>query len=449
MALTGLDIYKQLPKKNCGECGPPTCLAFAMQLAAGKASLDACPYVTEEARENLSSAAAPPIKTVVMGTGETALKMGDETVIYRHDKTFVSPTGIFIRVTDTMAPEDLEAKIKKVTALVFDRVGQTFRVDGVAVMAKSGDAEAFKATLKAARDKTQWNLIVDVRPFAGNQALMEEIVGLVAERKPLLYAATVDNFEAVTEVAKKYGCPLAVLGSGLDDVANLSAKVAALDYKELVLDPGERELSLALAALTQIRRLSVKKKFRPFGYPTIAFTKAQETDLQVVEASMYVAKFASIVVMDACELHELLPLITWRLNVYTDPQKPIQVEAKVWTVGNVTPESPVYVTTNFSLSYFAVEGEVDASKVPGYILAVDTDGTSVLTAWAAGKFSGESIAEAIKASGLEEMVNHREVVIPGHVAVLSGKLQELSGWKVLVGPREASGIPAWVRSRKQ
>ncbi len=448
MALTGLDIYKQLPKKNCGECGPPTCLAFAMQLAAGKATLDACPYVTEEARENLASAAAPPIKTVIVGTGEDALKLGDETVIYRHDKTFVSPTGIFIKVTDGMSPEELTSRLEKVNRMEFDRVGQMFRVDGVAVMAESGDPGAFKAALKAAASKTKWNLIVDVRPFAGDGSLLEEIVSLVASRKPLVYAATDENREAVTAVAKKFGCPVAVLGDGLDSTADLAVKVAG-EYKELVLDTGSRELSRALADLTQIRRLCIKKKFRPLGYPTIAFVKADEPDAQVVEASMYVAKFASIVVVDVVERHQILPLITWRLNVFTDPQKPIQVESKAWSVGNVTGESPVYVTTNFSLSYYAVEGEVDASKVPGYVLAVDTDGTSVLTAWAAGKFSGESIAEFIRKCGIEDMVSHREVVLPGHVAVLSGKLQELSGWKVLVGPKEASGIPAWIRARKQ
>jgi len=438
MALTGLDIYKQLPKKNCGECGPPTCLAFAMALAAGKASLDSCPYVTDQARENLASASAPPIKLVRVGDVE----LGDETVIFRHDKTFLHPTGVFIEVWDD---EALDEKIGLINDLVFERVGQQYKVDGVALRCRSGDAGRYQAALEKVAAGYAGALILDVKGF--DAATADNVVKTAAARKPLLFAATPENYESLVELAKKHACPLAVSASGLDELADLAQKCAGAGWKELVLAPSVTGLSAALADFTQMRRLAIKKKFRPLGYPTLAFTSATDPLEEIMEAQMYVAKYASAVVVRACRKEELLPLLSWRANIYTDPQKPIQVEAKVHEVGAVNENSPVYVTTNFSLTYYSVEGEVEGSKIPAYILPVDTDGTSVLTAWAAGKFVAETIADFLKKSGIEGKVSHRELVLPGHVAVLSGKLAELSGWKVVVGPREASGIPAFARQR--
>lgn len=447
MALTGLEIYKQLPKKNCGECGPPTCLAFAMQLASGKASLDACPYVTEEAKEALASAAAPPIKLVKIGAGDTVLETGDETVIFRHDKTFLHPTGIFIEVDDTLSKDDLEARIGKIKDLVFERVGQQYRVDGLMLRSRSGDVDAYRSALDIVYSSFPWALIIDVGGFASVAGALETLVREFAAARPLLYAADESNYEVMTQIARENDCPLAVKADGLDALADLVQKITGLGYKELVLDPSRQDLSPALADLTQIRRLAIKKKFRPLGYPTIAFAQSDDPDEQVIEATMYVAKFSSILVTKATERHQILPLLTWRANIFTDPQKPIQVESKVSTVGNVTEESPVLVTTNFSLTYYSVEGEVEASKVPAYILPVNTEGTSVLTAWAAGKFSAETISAFVKECGIEQRVNHRNLVLPGHVAVLSGKLQDLSGWKVIVGPKEASGIPAFMKAK--
>lgn len=439
MGLTGLDIYKQLPKKNCGECGPPTCLAFAMALAAGKAELSACPYVSEEAKENLAAAAAPPIRLVKIGTGDEVVEVGDETVIFRHEKTFFHPTGIAIRVSDA---EDVEAKLAKIKDLVLERVGQVYEVDLVAVSADSGDPGKFAAAVEKVAQGTDLALML-----IGGGEEIRAALDIVADRKPLLYAADAENYEEMTNLAKEKGCPLVVKGTGLDDLAELVKKVEGLGHKELVLDSGNRELSRVLADLTQIRRLAIKKRFRPFGYPTVAFTTKDDPKREVVEASVFVAKYAGIVVLKACEREHLLPLLSWRQNLYTDPQKPIQVESKLYEVGNVNADSPVYVTTNFSLTYFTVEGEVEASKVPAYIIPVNTDGTSVLTAWAAGKFEAEHIAEMLEKTGVAEKVSHRDVIIPGYVAVLSGKLKEVSGWNVIVGPREAAGIPAFVRER--
>lgn len=441
MALTGLDIFKQLPKKNCKECGAPTCLAFAMSIAAGKAALEQCPYVSEEAKEALGSAAAPPIRLVTVGTGARALALGDETVIFRHDKTFCHPTGLAVAVDDTLAADALAAKVAKINDLRVERVGQQLAVDLIAVVNASGDPATFKAAVAKVASLTELPLVlVSDRPDA-----MAAALPAVAAKKPLVYAATADNWQQMAELAKQNACPLAVKGKNLADTADLVEKVAPL-YKELVLDTGSRQTAQVLADQTQIRRLAVKKKFRPFGYPTITFTTATDPREEVIEASVYIAKFAGIIVLKADEKSQILPLLAWRQNVYTDPQKPIAVEAKVYELGAVTPASPVYICTNFALTYFAVEGEVAGSKIPAYILPVDTDGTSVLTSWASGKFSADSISAFLESSGIKDKINHTTCVIPGYTAVLSGKLKEKSGWNVLVGPQEAAGIPAFAKA---
>jgi acetyl-CoA decarbonylase/synthase, CODH/ACS complex subunit gamma len=433
MGLTGLEIYKHLPKTNCKECGSPTCLAFAMALASGKASLDACPYVTDEAKEALDSASAPPIKMVKVGAGDNVVELGEETEIFRHDKRFFHPTGVAVLISDA---EDVAAKAEKFEALEFHRVGMDYKADMVAVKCDSGDAAKFKAAVEAVAGKTQKAMIL----MAEDPAVMEGALAVVADRKPLVCAATAENYEKMVELAKGKGCPLVVRGKNLGETAELVEKIVALDYKELVLDSGARETSKVLADLTQFRRLSVRKKFRPFGYPAIAFTSKDDPREEMIQAGVYLSKYADIVVMKASEKQQLLPLLSWRQNLYTDPQKPIAVEAKLYDVGTPTEDSPVYVTTNFSLTYFIVEGEVESSRIPSRILSVDTNGISVLTAYADNKFSAEIITEAIKKSGVEDKVNHRKLVIPGYVAVLKGALEEESGWEVMVGPREASGI---------
>ncbi|NLC76292.1 MAG: acetyl-CoA decarbonylase/synthase complex subunit gamma [Clostridia bacterium] len=443
MALTGLEIYKQLPKKNCGECGPPTCLAFAMSLAGGKASLDSCPYVSDEARAMLESAAAPPIAKVVFGAGENSVTMGDETELFRHDKKFYHETAISFRVVDNLSEAEIVERTQKINDLVFVRVGLEYRIQAIAVENVSGDADKFVAAVTAVAKNSSLPLVLmSESPEAIAKALDVEGVA-----KPLIYAATNDNYEAMAKLAIERNCPLAVKGANLDDLASLVEKVVALGKKDLVVDPGARSLSRAIADFTQIRRLAIKKKFRPFGYPIIAFTASEDPMEEAAEASAYISKYASLIVMNTVEKAHILPLLSWRQNLYTDPQVPIRVEEKLHEVGNVTADSPVYITTNFSLTYYSVEGEVEASKIPSYILAVDTDGLSVLTAYADGKFEADKIAAVMKKCGLEEKVNHRNIVLPGLVAVLSGKLEEESGWNVIIGPREASAIPAFAKSQ--
>ena len=438
MALTGLEIFKHLPKTNCKDCGLPTCLAFAMALAGGKASLDKCPHVSEEAKAALDSASAPPIATVKVGSGDKVVELGGETEMFRHDKKFYNPAGVAVLISDN---DDAAAAAEKFDGLEFVRVGLDLATDMVAVKCDSGDAGKFKSAVEAVAGKTEKAMIL----IAEDVAAMEGALSVVADRKPLVYAATADNYEAMTKLAKDKGCPLAVKGDSLEDTAALVDKVVALGYKELVIDSGSRETSKVLADLTQMRRLAIRKKFRSFGYPTIAFTSKEDPQDEVVQAGVYLSKYASIVVLKANEKQQLLPLLAWRQNLYTDPQKPIAVEPKLNAVGDVTEGSPVYCTTNFSLTYYIVEGEVEASRIPSYILSVDTGGVSVLTAYADNKFSAETITEAMKKADLENKVNHKNIVLPGHVAVLKGGLEEESGWNVMVGPRDASGITKFAK----
>lgn len=439
MALTGLEIYKQLPKKNCGECGTPTCLAFAMALAAGKGSLDTCPYVTDAAREALDSASAPPIKAVKFGNGSI---LGDETVLFRHDKTFYHPTTLLIEVADSLTDEEIQAKLQEINGLEFDRVGLHYSIDGIAIIEKSGDPARFAKVVDQVANATDRSLLI----LSENTEALKAVVPGLASRKPLIGSATADNYEEVVNLAKEQNVPVILKAEGLDALNDLVENAQKLGYKEFVLDPGSRSTSQTLANLTHLRRLAIKKKFRAFGYPVVAYTSKNEPLAEITEASVYVSKYASAVVLKASGKAQLLPLMALRQNLYTDPQKPIQVEPTLHAVGDVNENSPVYVTTNFSLTYYSVEGEVEASKVPSYILPIDTDGTSVLTAYAAGKFEPEKIADALAACGVADKVNHRNVIIPGYVAVISGKLQEKSGWKVVVGPRESSGILSFTRT---
>ncbi len=443
MALTGLHIYKLLPKTNCKECGFPTCLAFAMQLANKQVALDKCPYVTAESKAALDSASEPPIKLVTIGVGDAQKKIGQETVLFRHEEKFHNPCGIAIKVKDTLSQDDIKKKVAIINGFKFERVGQQIAVDMIAVENSSGDAGKFASAVETVDMNSALPLIL----ISNNTGALKSALDKCADKKPLVYCATADNYQELVSVVKEKACPLAVCAADLESLADLTAKIKALGHNELVIDPGSRQMAETLRNLTKIRRYSLKKGERKLGYPVIAFTTDSDPEQEVAEASIYIAKYAGIVVIEACEPWQILPLLTVRQNIYTDPQKPIQVESKVYTVGEVNDKSPVLVTTNFSITYFTVEGDVESAKVPAYIVAVDTEGTSVMTAWAAEKFNAEIIAKTIKDLNVENLVSHRKIVVPGGVAVLSGKLEEeLAGWKVMVGPRESAGISSWFKT---
>lgn len=444
MALTGIQIFKYLPKKNCGECNFPTCLAFAMRLAAAQAKLADCPYVSDEAKKVLSEASAPPIRLIKLGKDSNTLEIGDETVLFRHDKKFNHPTGLALNIPDTDSQEDIDKKLEQVEASAMDRVGQSLKVELICLSCKSGSADKFISLINRVVGKSTRPLIL----ACPDPKIMEKALEACGDRKPLLYAATSDNLETMASLAKAKGCPLVVKATGLDALSELVEKVAANGVEDLVLDPGSVKAGTMLSDMTQIRRAAAKKKFKPMGYPTIYFPgeDTDDPDLEVSRAAMAIMKYSSVVVLNSIPGEVLLPLYTLRQNIFTDPQQPMQVEEKLYKIGEPKADSPLLITTNFSLTYFIVQGEIENSKVPSWLLVADCEGMSVLTAWAADKFNAPKIAKLVKSSGIEGHVSHRDLIIPGYVAILSGEIEEeLAGWKIKVGPREAANIPKFLR----
>ena len=447
MGLTGIQIFKMLPKTNCGECGVPTCLAFAMNLASGKAELDACPYVSDEAREALAEASAPPIRQVAIGAGVRAFKVGGETVMFRHEKTFFNPTAIAALVNSDTDPDALDKKLKAWNAFQFERVGLNLRPELVALKDANGDGSAFAATAKKIAEQSEFNLIL----MTGNPEAMKAAVEACAFKKPLLYAATAENAEDMGNLAKEKGLPLAVKADSIEDLIALSDKLTGMGLKDLVLDSGSRELKQVFQDQVVIRRAPLKAGNRSLGFPTIAFPceMAANLDMETAIASMLIAKYAGIVVLSDFRGDSLFPLLVERLNIFTDPQRPMTVTQGIYEINGPDENSPVLVTTNFSLTYFIVSGEVEASRVPSWLLIMDTEGLSVMTAWAAGKFAGDAVGTFVKKCGIADKVAHKKIVIPGYAAAISGDMEEeLPGWEVIIGPRDASLIPKFLKDMK-
>jgi acetyl-CoA decarbonylase/synthase complex subunit gamma len=443
MALTGLEIYKLLPQTNCKECSFPTCLAFAMKLAAKQAELKACPYVSEEAKAKLEAASAPPIRLVEIAAEEAKLAIGNETVLFRHEKTFYHRPGLFLRLKDSLPAEEIKKKVEAAEAFKADYVGIPLTLDGFAVEAVSGNPATFAGAVKAVRAASKKPLILIGAGADVAKAGLEAASGT----RPLLHAATAGNWEAMAEVAKAAKVPLVVRADSLDDLAALTQSLTKAGLEDLVLDPGVTGPKESLEKLTTLRRLALKKNFRPLGFPIITFPGADGKADEVLMAAEHIAKYAGFIVLETFDPASLYGLLVLRQNIYTDPQKPIQVQPGMYEINNPKDDSPVMVTTNFSITYFAIANEVEGSGWPAWLVVTDAEGMSVLTAWAAGKFDSERIAKAVKSVGVEGKVNHRKVIIPGHVAVLSGELEsDLPGWTIMVGPREAVDIGAYLKA---
>jgi acetyl-CoA decarbonylase/synthase, CODH/ACS complex subunit gamma len=446
MALTGLEIYKLLPKTNCKECGFPTCLAFGLKLAAKGAELSACPYVSDQAKAALESASAPPIRLISLGDGEQKVEVGNEVVLFRHDKTFYHQPGLAFRVKDTQPAEEVARAVAEAAAYSVERVGMALTLNAIAVENASEDTAAFVKCVETVKANSKLPLILMSRHPAAIEAALS-----LAGAKPLIYAADAENWQRMAELAKKSGAALVVRANGnLDELATLADDLAKAGVQDLVLDPGARGLSGSLQQLTQLRRLAIKKNFRPLGFPVITFPGegAETLEQEAVAAAQHVAKYAGIIVLDHFSPEMVYPLLTLRLNIYTDPQKPIQVSPDVYQFNEPGPDSPVLISTNFSLTYFSVAGEVEASGVPTWLVISDSEGLSVMTAWAAGKFTSESIAKTIKGSGIVDKVSRKVLTLPGMVASLSGELEdELPDWKITVGPREAVDIQSYLKAQ--
>jgi len=432
MALSGIQIYKMLPQTNCKECGFPTCLAFAMKLAAKQVELSSCPYVSEESRKQLAESAAPPIRLITIKAG-TEVKAGNEVVMFRHEKTFYNKPGLFIRVK--ASDPDLAKKVTAADTYKVNYVGIDFTVDGFAIVA---DAD-LAAAVKTVRSVTKRPIIL-----MGDAAALQGGLSACSGETPLLYAADASNADVLADLAKNSKAALVIKADTLDALADLTKKIQAKGVEDMVLDLGGKNLAEWLARSTQVRRLALKANFRPLGYPTIAFPCDAKDE--GVAAAQAIAKYAGFVVLSEFKPELLYPLLVLRENIYTDPQKPIQVQPGIYEINIPKPESPVLITTNFSITYFSVANEVESSGLPAWLVVTDAEGMSVLTAWAAGKFDAERIAKAIKGFDVASKVSKKRIVLPGHVAVLSGELEaELPDWEIRVGPREAVDLPAFMK----
>ncbi|MFC1873632.1 acetyl-CoA decarbonylase/synthase complex subunit gamma [Chloroflexota bacterium] len=447
MPLTGIEIFKLLPKTNCKDCGFPTCLAFAMSLATGKAELSACPYVSEEGKAKLSEAAAPPIRPVTIGVGDRALKVGGETVMFRHEKRFDNPPGFAVLVSEAMDAAKVDARLERFQQLKYERVGLTLRAEMVAIKDESGDSGKFEALVSKVTQGSDASLIL----MSDNPDTLAAGLAICADRKPLIYAATKDNLDRVAALAKEYSCPVAVKADGLEELSQLTARLTAVGVNDLVLDSGSRILRQALEDQIVIRSVALNKKFRPLGFPTIVFP-AEMTDDPMKEAmmaSIFVAKYGGIIVLSDFQGESLFPLLVERMNIYTDPQRPLATTEGIYEIGGPDENSPVLLTSNFSLTYFIVSGEIENSKVPSWLLVKDTEGLSVMTAWAAGKFVADAIGPFVKKSGITDKIKHRKLTIPGYAAAESGGLEEeLPDWNIQIGPREGSHIPGYLKTWK-
>ncbi len=446
MALKGTDVVKRLPelgKKNCKECGFPTCFAFAMKLASGGITVDKCPHLAEDVKAELAEALAPPIRPITIGAGANALKIGEEEVIYRHEKTFIHQPGIALLTNDSEPDASIEQKLKKMKELQFPWVGVTLKANLLALHCETHQKDRFIALVKKLTASTDLPLML----MSEKPDILLEAYNICKDKRPLLYAVTRDNIDAVIAGIKASPVPVVVKAEKVEDLIPLTLKLKEAGIEEMVLDPVSRTFAQAVENQTLIRRAALKQNFRPLGYPTIGLPGFMTEDKarEMALASMYIIKYPGIIVLSDFDAESLLPLLVQRLNIYTDPRIPMSVEEKCYQVGEPTEESPVLITSNWALTYFIVASEIESSKIPAWLCVKDTEGLGVLTGWAAGKFSGDSIAPFIKKSNIESKVKHRKLIIPGKVARIKGELEDaLPGWEIIVGPREASEIPNYL-----
>jgi acetyl-CoA decarbonylase/synthase, CODH/ACS complex subunit gamma len=435
MALKALDIYKLLPKKNCKECGDPTCLTFAMKLAGGKADVELCPYLDEQAKAMLGASTRPPIRLVKVGVGVRSFKVGEETVLYRHEKTFYHPPGILFTVDDTVPLEEIAAVTRRVRDETLTRVGADLRFNGIAIKNTSGSTDTFARAVAAVEHEEAHlpPVLISSNPAALSAALVH-----CGSYRPLLHAATPENFKDMCTLAKQHGCPLVVRSPTPEGLVRLVKDCMAEGVQDLVLDPAPATLGDFLARSTTIRQHAITRSVPELGYPVYLDTSLEGREDAAL--ALGIVKYASVIVTKPLAPGPAKAALTLRQNVYTDPQKPIQMNPGLYRIGTPDKNSPVLMTVNFSLTFFTLQGYLESTRIPCYMLIVDTEGLSVLTAVAAGKLSEMLVRDSMKKFELEKEVVHRKLIIPGYAAPLSGRIQDATGWKVLVGPRDAAEI---------
>jgi acetyl-CoA decarbonylase/synthase complex subunit gamma len=445
MALTGIQIFKITPKTNCKECGNPTCMAFAMKVAQGAIPLEKCPYISEEVKAELAEATAPPMKTIKVGAGNNEHTLGGETVLARHEKTFVSKNLYATSVCNANEDAANEAVLANIKTIDYDRIGERMYVEFIYVNYVEGKSEdKFLDLVKKAAELDRAIILGCANPDVAKKAL-----DIVKDAKPILNGANAENCEAMNDIAKEYGVTRGVMGKDIDDLYDTVAKLEGLGNKNLVINAGIESIKSAFGITVQARRAAIKNNDRTFGYPSIVNVgrlAIGDGVLQAALASLFTMKYGSIIVMDDMSYAQALPLYGLRQNVYTDPQKPMRVEPGIYPLNGADENSVCALTVDFALSYFVISGEMERSGVPVNLLIPDAGGYSVLTAWAAGKLSASSVAKFIEEQNIEGKIKSRTLILPGKVAVLKGEIEDkLPGWNILVGPNEALQVVKFLK----
>jgi acetyl-CoA decarbonylase/synthase complex subunit gamma len=461
--LSPIDVYMLLPKTNCKKCGLENCMAFATKLVNREIALELCTPLlekqSEKAYQKLWDMLKPPVKEVTIGTGDKAVKIGGKLVMYRHELAYFNPTAIAIDVTDEMPEEEILLRLKKTEGFSYIYIGKELKLDMIAVRSTSNDPEKFKATTKKVAENTQLPLILC--------SLHPEVIeaGLMAAPKarPLIYAATKDNWKDMAELALMYNCPLAVFApNDLKLLRSLTKTLIEYGVQDLVLDPGtfpNDGIANMISNLTMIRRAVFKRGDELLGFPILGVPLtawAERADVDEVNmwneaylAAVLINRYADALIMHSAEGWVLLPTTVLRQNVYTDPRKPVAVEPGLKAFGQPDENSPLMMTTNFALTYYTVASDIESSGINCYLMIVDTEGLAVDSSVAGRKLTAERVAEALKTLKAEDKVKHRKLIIPGKAARLSGEIQELSGWEVLVGPQDSSEIPKYLQEKWQ
>ncbi len=441
MALKGLDIFKLSPKKNCKECGSPTCMAFCMKVAQGAVALDKCPYFSEEAKAKLSEATAPPMKTITVGND---IKLGGETVLFRHEKTLVNRNRFAVPVCTCMDEAAADQKLADIQKVDYERIGEREYIEFVMVRCEKDSAGKWEDLVKKAAATGRTLILNCTCPECAKKAL-----AICKDGKPILNGATPENFEEMSAIATEAGVTLGVHADSLSELHDLIAKLEAAGNKNLIIDVTGKTVKETFANTVLVRRTALKDGDRTFGYPSIvdlAKLAAGDEHLETALAAVFTLKYGSIIVMERLGYAEALPLYGLRQNVFTDPQKPMKVAPGIYPMNGATPDDPCMLTVDFALTYFLVSGEIERSNVPVNLLITDASGMSVLTAWAAGKFSSSSIKKFFDEFELDKKINNRTLVIPGKVAVMKGEIQDkLPDWNVVVGTREAVEIVKFLK----
>lgn len=445
MALKALDIFKLTPKKNCKDCGFPTCMAFCMKVASGAVEVSKCPHMSDDAIAKLSEATAPLMKSLKIGTGNSEYELGGETVLFRHEKTLVNRNRFAVAFCDCMSEETIDAKLANMKMVNYVRIGEEMKVE-IAVLEYSNNKEKFINLINKVKNS---GLDLAYIIVCEDAAIAAEAVQILKDSKPMVYGANKENYQSMINVVKDANLPLGVKASCLEELYATIEAIQGTGYKELVLDVTGETIKDTFTNAVQVRRIALKDQDRTFGYPSIIFANKLAKDNEMMEvalSSLFTVKYGSIIVIDDINYAKALPLFALRQNIYTDPQRPMRVEPKVYPINNPDENSPVLVTVDFALTYFIIAGEIERSKVPCWLVIPDAGGYSVLTAWAAGKFGGSSISTFIKECGVANMTNNRDLIIPGKVAVLKGDIEDnLPEWNVVIGTEESMQLPKFLK----